>query len=101
MIGEGARRRKLAAGDDLMIDDNMPEQNSGDRLLNGLLSCRIERAQNAVQRPTVTPGYGGDDRSALSLVLGPFRPEDAERSEERRVGKECGSTGRSRGAPYP
>src|SRR3546814_10409867 len=32
MIGEGARRRKLAAGDDLMIDDNMPEQNSGDRL---------------------------------------------------------------------
>src|SRR3546814_15488143 len=31
----------------------------------------------------------------------PIGGGDSRRSEERRVGNECGSTGRSRGAPYP
>src|SRR3546814_14795908 len=35
-------------------------------------------------------------------ILGPLDPNPAGlRSEERRVGKECVSTCRSRGAPYP
>src|SRR3546814_13925198 len=42
-------------------------------------------------------GAGGDGREVVELRAAPPR---IGRSEERRVGKECVSTGRSRGAPY-
>src|SRR3546814_12449038 len=48
-----------------------------------------------------TEVWGGVLLALYSLGLGiPFIVL-ALRSEERRVGKECGSTGRSRGSPYP
>src|SRR3546814_12875588 len=40
-------------------------------------------------------------RAAASAVLRHLKVEDGPRSEERRVGKECVSTCRSRWSPYP
>src|SRR3546814_16917303 len=45
---------------------------------------------------SATPGIAG--RARISLVL--FALSRSDRSEERRVGKECVSTCRSRWAPY-
>src|SRR3546814_15820558 len=49
----------------------------------------------------VHPHLPGDVGQHVVAVLA-LHPEHRvrERSEERRVGKECGSTGRSRGSPY-
>src|SRR3546814_18215880 len=55
-------------------------------------------------------GMDLDDRDILAIVQAKVRaevavempaPDNGDRSEERRVGKECVSTCRSRGSPYP
>src|SRR3546814_17700152 len=52
------------------------------------------------------PAPGGEAERSLGRTVDRLRGEganvtDSPRSEERRVGKECVSTCRSRGAPYP
>src|SRR3546814_11818258 len=48
------------------------------------------------------PGGDGTTGHASRRVLGDYCPADVkDRSEERRVGKECVSTCRSRWSPYP
>src|SRR3546814_1932162 len=71
----------------------------GALLLLFFLSLATDRgfAQNARLRQDVSNSY--DARAALQGVL--TRHQDIElRSEERRVGKECVSTCRSRWSPY-
>src|SRR3546814_15746295 len=62
-----------------------------------LTSRRVE-----VVRERVLELLGIDDASHLAgfLQLDPPPPTRSARSEERRVGKECVSTCRSRGSPY-
>src|SRR3546814_9559597 len=63
----------------------------------------IERAEGAAEAPAVD---GGDGRAlepaqaAEPAVGGALRLARGHRSEERRVGKECVSTCRSRWSPY-
>src|SRR3546814_12120602 len=56
-----------------------------------------------VSRLTVPADLVGEDLWLLAEDQGKFHlvGPDGERSEERRVGKECVSTGRSRWSPYP
>src|SRR3546814_9925323 len=60
-------------------------------------SSDLERSCQAAKRSHDTPGRKseGDDRNSI-VALGEAR----DRSEERRVGKECDSTCRSRWSPY-
>src|SRR3546814_18962584 len=51
-------------------------------------------SRNAVDHASVSFGGAAEDPESLGLLL------DNPRSEERRVGKECVSTCRSRWAPY-
>src|SRR3546814_941184 len=49
---------------------------------------------------TVTGGASFGEDSKLQLKLSSIEEAEGERSEERRVGKECVSTCRSRWSPY-
>src|SRR3546814_15829597 len=74
------------------------------------LSRRIQTLEHAVGRPLFNRHHHGlsltETGRALHAQLSPLLDElrtvigQASRSEERRVGKECGSTCRSWGAPY-
>src|SRR3546814_12643279 len=82
----------------------------------GFMSFFVKAAANALQRyPVVNASVDGDDviyhgyadiSVAVSTDKGLVTPvlrnaERMGRSEERRVGKECVSTCRSRWSPYP
>src|SRR3546814_11538989 len=59
--------------------------------------------RQALLRPDARPVFFFHDRSGRSIDLALRGSEAdmlAQRSEERRVGKECVSTGRFRGSPY-
>src|SRR3546814_15660377 len=50
--------------------------------------------------PILTWQFGSGAPRSSSVVFGSYASDDSVRSEERRVGKECGSTCRSRWWPY-
>src|SRR3546814_17741168 len=81
-------------------DARRAEQGELDRLHIAFLAARrvggraVDRADFAVGK-----GFGIKGRGLLGIA---FVPEaEGKRSEERRVGKECVSTCRSRWSPYP
>src|SRR3546814_10669213 len=71
-------------------------QQAGSALL-GLLGAQVEQLRGVTDRIGALYSAFTGSPNALN---GSFRVEDGVRSEERRVGKECVSTGRSRWSPY-
>src|SRR3546814_19671325 len=76
---------------------------------NNLIEGRLSHGDSARRRietpagPLVCAIDGQPDLAAAEngrRAFAVFRPESVARSEERRVGKECVSTFRYRGAPY-
>src|SRR3546814_4192879 len=61
--------------------------------LSYALQKNLRRAESTLRRAAAQPGAKPKVRQNLALVVG--------RSEERRVGKECVSTCRSRWSPFP
>src|SRR3546814_14721339 len=62
-----------------------------------------DRDARDLDREVEVANHAADDRELLVVLLAEHREvrqRDVERSEERRVGKECGSKGRSRWSPY-
>src|SRR3546814_286457 len=95
------RRRRPCCRHGTAVQVGPPERRRSARLGDGKMTTVSPPAAPAsntapAATPTATPGKGsiaGDfDRFLLLLTT--------QRSEERRVGKECVSTGRSRGPPY-
>src|SRR3546814_18525868 len=86
---------------DLHVDAAVPKQQTGDdvipvgRHIEGLHSSCRTLAEIAAHPALVTQEC---QRDALRLQVSDGRRKIV-RSEERRVGKECGSTCRSRGSP--
>src|SRR3546814_14547199 len=74
-----------------------------DRLILAGIATLLALALAAVSRWTrfglATQAVAGNAQSAAALGWSPDLAATGSRSEERRVGKECASTGRSRGAP--
>src|SRR3546814_1211926 len=70
---------------EMRISDWSSDVCSSDLPMSAQPRCRLDR-------PLLHPAAGGPDRGA--------RPDPQPRSEERRVGKECVSTCRSRWSPY-
>src|SRR3546814_13096527 len=69
-----------------------------DALLNAFGDdIKRDGAPRPPQKRATTPS-GAPARPDATLLNGPPVPD---RSEERRAGKECGRTGRSRWSPYP
>src|SRR3546814_14407099 len=72
-------------------------------LVTGVQTCALPIS---TQRAAAAPGGVGDkvvvafDTNVSPKLPWTFKPENHERSEERRVGKECVSTCRSRWSPY-
>src|SRR3546814_19760132 len=94
-VGEGVGGRAVS-------EDRLCIQEDYAAWEGGLDPFRARRLTAAMGAPVHVEG-----RPIGSLVVGTFRPsrkyspaeQDALRSEERRVGKECVSTCRSRGSP--
>src|SRR3546814_6284050 len=80
---------------EMRISDWSSDVCSSDLFLGGLGAARVDddqlRACLAARADALI-----DDR----MAPGGVRPDEDERSEERRVGKECVSTCRSRWSPY-
>src|SRR3546814_6476001 len=65
-----------------------------------LLLCLLLPASQALAETTTINTLQVQQQSLLDLWFDLQASGDVFRSEERRVGKECVSTGRSRGSPY-
>src|SRR3546814_7872343 len=72
-------------------------ENDGERFGHVL---RFRRNPPEFNRRPICGRLWGGEIPSLSLVSRHDGQIGKERSEERRVGKECGSTGRSRWSPY-
>src|SRR3546814_19880590 len=66
-----------------------------------ILADQLGRSIGDMYRGAIVPGFALTGMYILYvIVLSWLRPKAAPRSEERRVGKECVSTCRSRWSPY-
>src|SRR3546814_21044683 len=86
----------LGLADPALVEDDQADGDAGAML-------RIGTAENR-DLDARAGNFGDGDiaaRAARIVREGRRHDRDAARSEERRVGKECGSTCRSRWAPYP
>src|SRR3546814_17121508 len=79
---------RLAARLDVDLAGARPDSHAGDRRGGGVVLGGLAGAQVSKLRHLRAVGGSQEDQTAVF------------RSEERRVGKECVSTCRSRGAPY-
>src|SRR3546814_2058167 len=68
---------------------------------DGQPHIRLQPLQGRRQAHQRRDESGGDDVAEAKQAVGDDERHQARRSEERRVGKECVSTCRSRWSPYP
>src|SRR3546814_11807583 len=68
-----------------------------------MLDCAVAPRGVSVDLAETLDGAGpyGSGWPSPRVAAGPFGVVSCDRSEERRVGKECVSRGRSRWSPYP
>src|SRR3546814_18605186 len=82
-----------------LIDDRKRTVMTGDRGLEVEESPAGECSHRAAHGQAVADRYNADGRS-MQFLDQRHVAKDVGRSEERRVGKECVSTCRTRGSPY-
>src|SRR3546814_13646325 len=116
LFRSGAARAALDAADDLEIVAVARIGQAGDERAFGIamerdlgkVACGARRGagEDDILHPAAAHRFGGGfahhpaDRFEQVRLAAAIGADDAGRSEERRVGKECVRTGKSRGSPY-